>query len=173
MLNYSFKCNDTAHSQCYYPLLWHRSLNAYDYSLTWHGATQVCYSRPDTFLSSRGQPSVACINPKASSSCRISGLPHRLRLPLPCAAGAIADAEGGGGARNCHSFPPVWWRRSSPSSEAASFCSAPAAGENSMAQHPQHLPKSQPGTSQPGTPAHHCEALGVFFLLIYWTDHTI
>lgn len=31
-----------------------------------------------------------------------------------------------------------------------------------MAQHPKHLPKSQPGASQPGTPAaHHCEAPGI------------
>jgi len=91
--------------------------------------------------------------------CFFSGLPFRLRLPFPCAAGAVADAEGGGGAGNCDSLPSVWWRRPPPVSEAAPVCSAPAAGKDPMAQHPQHLPESQSGASEPGTPAHHCENL--------------
>ncbi len=163
MLNDSFKCNDTAR------LSSHEG-NAYDYNLTRHGAAEGCYSRrvetcrlSAPFCPPKGELmlSAAPTHPKASFFCCYSGLPYRLRLPFPCAAGANTDAEGGGGARHRHSFPPVWWRRSPPGSEAAPFCPAPAAGEDSMAQHPKHLPKSQPGASQPGTPAHHCEALGI------------
>lgn len=87
-----------------------------------------------------------------------SGLPHWLCLPLPCTSRANANTEGGGGAGDRHGLSPVWWWWRPPSAEAASFCPAPAAGEDPMAQHPQHVPESQPGASQPGTPAHHCEA---------------